>query len=422
MPDHNFNNDAAIAARIAELQAQVAEARAHAKSADRPEILTEDDILALPDRDYLLKGIMAPAEMSVWYGAPKCGKSFLLMHITRAISQGRGVFGRRVKPTRVLYIAGEGRSGLKGRLRALRKRFGPAPDFLFIARPLNLRSAADADWLREEVTRHGIGLVVVDTLSRNLAGGDENAPSDMTAFIGNLDMIRAETGAHVAVVHHCPQHADRPRGHGSLVGAADALIAVALDEAGIRTATVAGAKDDPADQQMAFRLTVEELGTDADGDPLTTCLVDELDPAAVPKPGRKPAKPVTASDVALELLERAVIDEGTPAPASRNIPSGVLVVPIATWRSYCDAGQIATSDTPEAKRQAFSRASRNLQFSKRIGVWKSLVWLANSPKRDNGCDTDFQSRNERPGNHRDMGRDTPPDGSDFDLSKPDISH
>ena len=45
-------------------------------------------------------------------------------------------------------------------------------------------------------------IIEIDTLSRIMAGGDENNAADMTALIRNIDTLRAATGAHVVLVHH----------------------------------------------------------------------------------------------------------------------------------------------------------------------------------------------------------------------------
>ena len=247
-------------------------------------LMTPADLMALPERGYLLKGIMAPAELSVWWGPPKCGKSFLLMHAAYALAQGREVMGRRVKKARVLYLACEGRSGLRARIEALHARYGDAPDFVAIAEPINLHGTGDTDDLVEIIRAGRFDLVVVDTLNRVMAGGDENSSADMGAVIRNLDHIRAETGAHVALIHHGTKSGEGgPRGHGSLIGAADAIVAIAIAEDGTRTATVTDAKDDPSNRSVTFDLEVVELGTDADGDPRTTCNVVERMDAAAPK-------------------------------------------------------------------------------------------------------------------------------------------
>jgi RecA-family ATPase len=66
----------------------------------------------------------------------------------------------------------------------------------------------------------GARLIVLDTLSRLMAGGDENSPGDMGAFIVNVTRLRHETKAHVAIVHHGTKASNgtTPRGHSSLTG------------------------------------------------------------------------------------------------------------------------------------------------------------------------------------------------------------
>jgi RecA-family ATPase len=63
--------------------------------------------------------------MSLWVGPHKCGKSFLMLHIAYLLSLGRSVFGLRVRPTKVLYVAAEGEGGIVNRIKALRDKYGP---------------------------------------------------------------------------------------------------------------------------------------------------------------------------------------------------------------------------------------------------------------------------------------------------------
>jgi RecA-family ATPase len=70
-------------------------------------------------------------------------------------------------------------------------------------------------------------MIVLDTLSRVIAGGNENAPDDMGQLIGNCDRIRAEARAHVMLVHHTGKDEARgARGHSSLRAATDTEIEV----------------------------------------------------------------------------------------------------------------------------------------------------------------------------------------------------
>ena len=221
----------------------------------------------------------------MWFGPPKAAKTFLAMHTGYAIAQGRSVFGLHVRQVPVLYVVAEGEAGIAGRLRALQAEFGPSDGFHVIAQPVDLlhsdETKGDLRDLIAAAQSVGAGLVFLDTLSRLLGGGDENGPSDMGRFVANVTELLHATHAHVAVLHHptyvAKANGTKPRGHTSLSGAADLLLAIANAKDGARTATVTAARNDPEGAVMRFRLREMTLGTDEDGDPITTCLVDELD-------------------------------------------------------------------------------------------------------------------------------------------------
>jgi hypothetical protein len=63
----------------------------------------------------------------------------------------------------------------------------------------------------------------------------------------------------------------------SLTGAADAQLAVKRDAAGNILVTVEWMKDGPEGDVIASRLEVLEVGTDADGEPITSCVVVAVD-------------------------------------------------------------------------------------------------------------------------------------------------
>ena len=334
-------------------------------------VLSMDNIIDAEPRDYLLKGLMSPAEMSVWWGAPKCGKSFFMLHIAYAIAQGRGVFGRRVKARPVLYVAAEGEAGLSGRLRAIRDEFGPAPRFHLIAQPVDLlHPGGDLVSVSKAAQHIGARLMVLDTLARMMAGGDENGPEDMGRFIANVGCLRSETGAHVAVIHHGtkPLTGSTPRGHGSLIGAADLVVEIAKAEDNSRTATVTAAKDDADGVAMGFRLHVVELGTDPDGDPITTCRVDEL---TEPSPVRLGL--TAAERKASNFLADLIFAEGKPLPV--GCPDGLLGVPEDRWRQECESRRMSTAEKKDDRRRAFRRTYEGLTAKAVVAAREGVVWL-----------------------------------------------
>jgi len=138
--------------------------------------------------------------------------------------------------------------------------------------------AGDVDRLISLIRSAGLGelrLVAVDTISRALAGGNENAPDDMGALVSSLDRIRDELRCHVLAVHHLGKDASKgSRGHTLLHCAVDTEILIEFDEqSGVRTATITKQRDGETGASIPFRLRQVELGLNLDGDPVTSCIV-----------------------------------------------------------------------------------------------------------------------------------------------------
>ena len=75
------------------------------------------------------------------------------------------------------------------------------------------------------------------------------------------------------------------------------------------------------------------------------------------------------------MLGEAINKAGIVPPTCDHIPSDTLCVPEGLWRNYCYAGQIANSDKPDAKRQAFNRAAKELIAAGRVGKWNDNFWI-----------------------------------------------
>jgi hypothetical protein len=141
------------------------------------------------------------------------------------------------------------------------------------------------------------------------------------------------------------------------------------------TVTVEYLKDGAEGEIIASRMEVVEVGTDDDGDPITSLVVlpsDEPTSIAVPKRPRltKPAQ------IALDALHEAVLSCGKPAPPSEHIPAGVNVVTEAEWRDYAYRRGITTSSEARARQQAFKRATEALIAQKVVGFWFPYAWIA----------------------------------------------
>ena len=123
-----------------------------------------------------------------------------------------------------------------------------------------------------------------------MAGGNENGPEDMTAFIANIDALRAATGAHCMLVHHSGKDlAAGARGHSSLRAATDTEIELEVSkEDDLRFARATKQRDMATGAEFAFTLKVVDLGLDEDMDMVTTCIIERAEGDVVADAKKKP--------------------------------------------------------------------------------------------------------------------------------------
>lgn len=338
----------------------------------RLRLLSMDHIEAAPPRVYIVKGLLSPAEVSVIWGPPKCGKTFFVLRLGHAIARGTPIFGRRIHRCPVLYVAAEGEAGLAARIRALLHEVGEAAGLYIISQQVDLlHPFGDVENITKAAQHMMAGVIVIDTLSRALAGGDENSPADMGMIIRNLTTIREETKAHVAIVHHGTKNPNGsvPRGHSSLIGAADCVIEVSKAEDGTRSATMTLAKDDPEGIAIGFTLRVIELGTDPDGDPITTCLAEPAEP-----PPPRATKLPDAEAKALAILFDLLSGEGLPLPLIGGYPPNQIGVSESRWRDECDTRRVSTAEDRKSRSKTFKRVYAALIRRQLVATRGEIVW------------------------------------------------
>jgi hypothetical protein len=332
-----------------------------------------DAIKLASEPSYLVKGIIPPGGLTVAWGPPKCGKSFWIFDLMMHVALGWQYRGRRVQQGAVVYLALEGGHGFRARIEAWRRRHlaehhEPVPFYLIsvsvdLVKDHGALIAAISDQL-DLVTPSA---VVIDTLNRALSG-DENKPDDMGKFIHAADVIREAFGCAAIVVHHCGVEGTRPRGHTSLAGAVDAQIAVTRDAAQNVVAKVELMKDGPEGAIVVSKLEPIELGTDADGDPITSCIIVPVEgEAAKQKPRLSPT-----AVAALRALNECLADSGTPAPASPHVPVGVTCVTLAIWRE--NLAKLSVINRDGGYREQFRRLRVTLKNAGVIGIWDEIVW------------------------------------------------
>jgi hypothetical protein len=331
---------------------------------------------------YLVKGVIPRAGLTVIYGPPKCGKSFMTFDLTMHIALGWEYRGRRVKQGAVVYAALEGAEGFKARIEAFRQKWLPETpepiEFYLIASPMAL--VADADALIASI-RVKLGstlpaVVTIDTVNRSLAGS-ESDDKDMAAYLAAASAIQAAFGCAVILIHHSGLTPGRPRGHTSLPAAADAQIAVKRDGVSNIVSTVEFMKDGPEGDQFASRLVPRDVGYDEDGDPISSCVVEAIEEAERPR-SSEPAPMILkrklpdAQRLGWDALIECVADVGQPIPAT--VASGNQSgVKIEVWRSTLFSRGVLDNGAKNP-RQDFKRLHDGLMARRLIGERDGLVW------------------------------------------------
>lgn len=345
----------------------------------RIELLAFNEIKLNTERRYLVKGLVPRSGLCVVWGPPKCGKSFWVFDLAMHVALDKAYRGRRVQSGAVVYCAFEGAHGFRARIEAFRQKFltenaQPVPFFIeSVTLDLVRDHAALIRAIKAELLNGNPTAIILDTLNRSLKGSESN-DEDMTAYIRAADAIREAFGCVVIIVHHCGVDGTRPRGHTSLTGAVDAQLAVKRDGSGNFAVKVEWMKDGPEGDTIYSRLEALQVGTDEDGEPITSCVVMPVDSSLTISPTKKSPRLPKAAQIALRALAEAVSKQGIVPPASNNIPADVRVVTTEQWRQYAYRMGISTSPEDRAKQQAFKRASEQLN-GEYVGFWDNQVWV-----------------------------------------------
>ncbi|HTJ91248.1 MAG TPA: AAA family ATPase [Acidocella sp.] len=331
-------------------------------------LLSPDDCEAAQSRFYLVKELLSHGDIGALYGQPGAGKSILAPHLGYAVAQGRRLFGKRVRPGRVLYVCAEDEKGMRERVRALRRKHGPAPEFMLVGGLGPLTSPDWRDALMDLVAEQQPALVILDTLAAAFPGIDENSGKDMSAVVHFLRQI-ADTGAACLVVHHnSKDEGVTARGHSVLQGALDVALLVERKEAKLVAGKLVKNRNGSPDHPLAFRIDVERLGTDEDGDPITAPIASEVDASAM-RPGKKLSRSQAA---ALDDLRDMSSASDTEAPDG----SGARAVSETAWRETLrENRRVCASDSERARRSGSDRAVRELLEDGHIEIKGGMVWL-----------------------------------------------
>ncbi len=184
---------------------------------------------------WLIKGFLPEKSLGMVFGPGGSYKSFHALDWAASISTGKEWASCRAKKGAVLYIAGEGQSGIGQRVKAWEIVNGQNTEHLFrTKRAVDMTNRASVDkiasYCRQIEAVYGchVELIILDTVNRCFGDGDENSTQDMTKFVASCDHLMEEANTGILCVHHSGKDVSKgARGSSVLRNATDYEYSVA---------------------------------------------------------------------------------------------------------------------------------------------------------------------------------------------------
>ena len=260
------------------------------------------------------------------HGPSGGGKTFMVLDMVMTIAS-KGVvnewFGNKARHGTVVYLAGEGHHGLRGRVAAWKQHKNVSELDMWLSRHgLDLNTPAGYQKTSEAIRAlpNSPEIIVVDTLHRFLEG-DENSATDAKSMLDACSALIQEFGCSVILVHHTgvsseAQH--RGRGSSAWRGALDIEISVIPGT----TIEIVQRKSKDAEEAAPVFAELQSVPIkgwfDEDGDQSTSAVLTE---------GEAPVKPKKDSPLIKyqKMFERAwwaagaLIEDDKPYLAKANL-------------------------------------------------------------------------------------------------------
>nr|WP_213396474.1 AAA family ATPase [Yoonia sp.] len=342
---------------------------------------------------YLVKGWLGSTGLSVVYGESNSGKSFFAIDFGFHVAAGEPWQGRLVKQGRVLLLAAEGAAGIPNRLKAIKlanPEFSSRAEsnFSYITGQFDLRSDTHREEICALVRDQPPALLIIDTLALTFGDGLENEAGDMAQYVKQVSALGAPFNCHVMLIHHPGKDASRGmRGSSVLRAAIDTEIIIETNARhGIRTAKITKQREGATGQTVGFELEVVELGTDEDGDPITSCVVVPISATSTQR--RK--VPTGNAKAALQALHDALEAHGRQVP---HFPAATgNAVEKSTWYEAFLANQGNKNLKSESSRKNFKRAATWLEENGYIETQGEYVWVSSADKDNDGHVPDMSDK------------------------------
>ncbi|OKO74516.1 hypothetical protein AC629_34970 [Bradyrhizobium sp. NAS80.1] len=362
-----------------------------------------DGKTTMPDTPWLVKRLLPEVGTALLSGQWGMLKTFTLLDLAASLITGNPFAGYRVvRKGGVLVFAAEGAYELPKRIKGL-KSCGKLPDepqpicWQDSCPPLLSKGAIDelmhvAMQVQQQMQKdYGVqlALIAIDTVASAANFKDENSSAEGQAMMNVLAELARRMKCCVIGVDHFGKAVETgTRGASSKEAAADAVLALIGDR--VVTGKVSNCRmavrklrGGPTGAEIRYTARELDLGTDRDGDPVTTMTI-EWQTDATPKADESKFKRWSKALQPLRKALLAVLPEhgsvvrpyGAEGPEVRAVDKEVL-------RREFYSIAIVDSDTKEqeaeAKKKALNRALSGASSGELVGIREvnglTLVWL-----------------------------------------------
>lgn len=240
-------------------------------------LIERGERLTRPRPRWRIKKVLPEKGTAMVFGQSGSGKSAAVLDLCGAIDQGTPWRGNRVMQGRVVYVAAEGADDFMNRMEAYERHYGCCLDIAVIADTPSILQPRDVKALAAQLKSRGVDVLVLDTLARVTAGGNENSAEAMGLALKHCEDLQRELECLIVIVHHSGKDESKgARGWSGIKAAVDTEIEVTRDD-NRRELKITKLKNGEDGATYPFRLTQVVLGQDDDGDDITSIVVDPLE-------------------------------------------------------------------------------------------------------------------------------------------------
>jgi phage/plasmid primase-like uncharacterized protein len=260
-------------------------------------LIPADDFSAQPAPiSWLVKRWLQSQALIMVHGPSGGGKTFVVLDWCLRMASGMAEWcGQKVRPGNVVYLAGEGHHGLRGRVAAWKHHHQAGSLAMWLSKDgCDLNTPTGYLQVVEQVRSlpENPAIIVVDTLHRFLAG-DENSAQDAKTMLDACNSLMNEFNCSVILVHHTgvaeeAQH--RARGSSAWRGALDIEISIVPGKDGVPMQIVQRKSKD-AELAQTVHVELQQVTIpgwyDEDNQPVTSAVIVQ---AQAPTAARKDSK------------------------------------------------------------------------------------------------------------------------------------